>query len=142
MTTPCAWAQLPWLAVADTKVTPAGSVSRSVASGAPIGPVSATVAVYVSWSPTRTGSGEAASVTPRSASGGAVVVASHVSVGGVPHVNSEFTHWIVPDALWTPVNVPLNVMSPSSVAVCEKASFVISARSFHVPVSEAQFTKR
>src|SRR5437870_9285916 len=76
-----AWLQLPWLASAATKVTPAGSVWVSVAPGALIGPAFWTIAVYVMSSPIRTGSGSPLIVADRSASGGEDVVASQVTVG-------------------------------------------------------------
>ena len=61
--------QPPWLAVADTKATLAGSGSVTVTSVASLGPRFVTTSVYVSFWPARTGSGESVFWIARSASG-------------------------------------------------------------------------
>src|SRR5437763_1974077 len=49
---------VPWLGVAETNVTPAGNVSVRVTPVAALGPLLATVTMYVRVCPARTGSGE------------------------------------------------------------------------------------
>jgi hypothetical protein len=61
--------QEPTDGVADTKVTPAGSVSLTLTAAAALGPALAAVSVYVRFVPTVTGSGESVFVIERSAEG-------------------------------------------------------------------------
>jgi hypothetical protein len=59
--------QVPWLGVAESRVTLAGNVSVTVTPVAEFGPRLVTVIVYVICSPTKTGSGESVLVIARSA---------------------------------------------------------------------------
>jgi hypothetical protein len=124
---------MPSLAVPETKVTLDGSVAVSVGVNAAAGPALATVARYVTLSPTKTASGKAVTVTERSASGGEDVEASHVTVGWLP-AQKEPDQESVPVAVWRPVNVPLTEMSLSPWAVYENESFVIGALMVRSPV--------
>ena len=58
---------VPWLAVAETKVTLLGSVSVTVTPVASDGPLLVTVSVYVIVCPATTGSGESVFAIDRSA---------------------------------------------------------------------------
>jgi hypothetical protein len=75
VTVPALWLQVPWVAVADTKPTPAGNVSVKVTPVAPLGPALLTLTVYVSVLAATTGSGESVLVTERSAEAVTVVLA-------------------------------------------------------------------
>ena len=59
VTTPAIFVQVPWLAVAEAKVTPAGNASVTVTLAARPGPLFVTEMVYVSGAPTMAGFGEA-----------------------------------------------------------------------------------
>jgi hypothetical protein len=74
LTVPLPDEQLPCDDVADMKVTLVGNVSMSVTPVAAEGPLLVTVAVYVRFSSTATGSSESVTVTAKSADGGTTVV--------------------------------------------------------------------
>src|SRR5439155_918343 len=74
---------VPWLGVAETKVTPAGKVSVSVTPVAVLGPPLATVTTYVMVCPARTGSGESVLVTARSTAALTVVLCMVVLLAGL-----------------------------------------------------------
>jgi hypothetical protein len=59
--------QVPWLGLAESNVTLAGNVSVTVTPVAELGPLLVTVIVYVTCSPTETGSGVSVLVIARSA---------------------------------------------------------------------------
>src|SRR5258706_2204121 len=66
--------QLPWLTALDSSVASGGSDSVSVAALASAGPVLVSTSVYVSGSPTVTGSGPALPLRTRSARGAATLL--------------------------------------------------------------------
>lgn len=74
VTIPLAFAHVPWLPVALSKLIPSGSVSVSVTPVAPDGPWLVTVSVYVRVLFTGIGLGDAEAETPRSAEGVTVAI--------------------------------------------------------------------
>jgi hypothetical protein len=99
VTVPALWLQVPWVAVADTNVTPLGRVSVRVTPVAPLGPALLTLTVYVSVPATITGSGLSALVTETSAEAVTVVVALALL-------------FALLGSAWVAVTVALLVMTP------------------------------
>ena len=134
VTVPDTCVQVPCVGVAETKVTPAGSVSVSVTPVAVDGPALNTLTSYVNWSFTATGSGKADLKTERSAEGGTTMVSSVavllsrsgsviaevteavlVRVPGVPGaVTTISTNWVVDLAIESNVQVTVPDRRPQA----------------------------